>query len=127
MSVCLLGAALMWTAFAMLRRQAVAMGSRPGLAMLGVALLLAVLSYKAPGVGITCLLLVVGFAHGNAPLAGLGVVALLAYLSQYYYLMQVSLLEKSLWLMGIGLSLLLARLALRWVWSASHAGSGGDA
>jgi len=116
----LIGATLLWRAWEFLNRRAVAPATRTGIAMLGVAFLLATLSYKAPGIGISCMILVIGFANGNRVLTGLGIVALLTYLSQYYYLMQVSLLEKSLWLLGTGAVLLLARGLLAWVWPSSE-------
>ena len=48
-------------------------------------------------------------------LAGLGIFALLGYLSHYYYSLHATLLEKSVLLVCAGVALLTARLALhRW-------------
>jgi len=122
-STALIALALLWTAWQFLERQVVRADSRAGLAMLAVSLLLATLSYKAPGVGVSCIILVIGFGNGNRVLTGLGIFALLAYLSQYYYLMQVSLLEKSLWMLGSGAALLLAWGLLGRVWPAREGDS----
>jgi uncharacterized membrane protein len=56
------------------------------------------------------------FANGNRVLAGLGILALLGYLSHYYYALYATLLAKSALLAGAGLVLLAARFALRRWW-----------
>jgi Domain of unknown function (DUF4401) len=108
-------AATLW----LLRRERVAPGSRGGIAALVATVLLALVSSRAPGVGPSVAILVVGFANGNRVLAGLGIVTLLAYLSGYYYALDRTLLEKSALLAGTGIVLLAARLGLvRW-WPAT--------
>jgi uncharacterized membrane protein len=62
---------------------------------------------------------VVGFANGNRVLIGLGIAALVGYLSHYYYSLQATLLEKSVLLMCTGLVLLAARFALHRWWPLS--------
>ncbi|NDH63348.1 MAG: DUF4401 domain-containing protein [Alphaproteobacteria bacterium] len=62
-------------------------------------------------------------------LVGLGIVALLGYLSHYYYALHVTLLEKSGLLVLTGLALIAVRYAMRIWWpenevatrEASHA------
>ena len=93
-------------------------------ALVGVAVV-ALLGVKAPGLAPAMVLLLVGFAAGSRELAGLGVLALLATLSHYYYALHVTLLEKSLLMAAAGGVLLLAWLALRRIWP--HAGEVGDA
>ncbi len=85
------------------------------MALAGAAVL-ALTTLKAPGLAPAVVVLLVGFAVGSRELAGLGVLALLAYLSRYYYALHATLLEKSLLMMAAGAALLLAYFALRWLW-----------
>jgi hypothetical protein len=84
-------------------------------ALVGVAVV-ALLGVKAPGLAPAMVLLLVGFAAGSRELTGLGVLALLATLSHYYYALHVTLFEKSLLMAAAGGALLLAWLALRRLW-----------
>ena len=109
----------------LLRREGLALDSGQGRVGLAAALILGIASFKAPGVGPAVAILVVGYANGNKVLYGLGIVALLGYLSHYYYSMQTTLLFKSGLLAATGLALLGARLAMHRLWpeekEASHA------
>lgn len=98
----------------LMRREKVPLSSGAGRLGLALGVLLAVLSIWAPGIVPAGAILVLGVANGNRVLAGLGIVALLAYLSHYYYSLHATLLEKSTILMAAGLALLALRLiALR--------------
>ena len=63
-----------------------------------------------PGAAVGALILIVGFANGNRLLLGFGLFALLGFVSHYYYSLQLTLLIKSLLLIGLGVLL----LAVRW-------------
>ncbi len=115
----LTGAALLWAVVQLLAREDVPLESPQGKIALVGAIILAIATLKAPGIGPAAAVLVIGFANGNRVLAGLGILALLAYLSHYYYLMQITLLEKSAVLAATGVALLAARLALLRYWPAS--------
>lgn len=131
------GEALMWLGRAasalvllaavvmLLRREGLELGSPQGRVGLAAALILGAVSFKAPGVGPAVAILVVGYANGNRVLAGLGIFALLGYLSHYYYALHVTLLYKSGLLAATGIALLLARQAMQHWWpeekEASHA------
>ena len=106
----------------LLGRAGVASTSGPGGVALAGAALLALLSFKAPGVVISMIILLIGYAHGNRVLAGLGVLSMLAYLSHYYYLLNITLLQKSVLLMGSGIILLAARLVQKRVWPITDGG-----
>jgi len=109
------GAVPLWAVVKLLGREGVALGSGPGRVALASAAIIALVSLKAPGVGPAAAILVVGYANGNRVLAGLGIFALLGYLSHYYYSLHATLLEKSVLLVCAGVALLTARLALhRW-------------
>lgn len=109
------GLVLVWSVLLLLRREQLAVDSGPGKVALTAAVVLALASIKAPGVGPAVAILVVGYANGNRVLAGLGIAALIGYLSHYYYALHATLLEKSVLMAFAGIGLLAARLALhRW-------------
>jgi hypothetical protein len=66
-------------------------------------------SFKAPGIAGGLMIVVLGYANGNRVLTGLGVAALLFYVSGYYYQLDVTLLVKSGVLAATGAVLLAAR------------------
>ncbi|RBP36072.1 uncharacterized protein DUF4401 [Roseimicrobium gellanilyticum] len=106
----IIGAAIL-----LLRREMVALTSGKGKAALALAIVLALASTQAPGLAPASLMLLLGFANGNRVLTGLGVVALLSYLSYYYYALHATLLEKSVLMMLTGIALLSLRfVSLRW-------------
>jgi hypothetical protein len=109
-------AVLVWAVRMLLRREGLPVASAQGRVGLAAALILGLASIKAPGVGPAVAILVVGYANADRVLAGLGVFALLGYLSHYYYSLQATLLEKSGLLVATGVALLLARLAMRRWW-----------
>ena len=119
----LTGAALLWAVIQLLAREDVPLDSAQGkIAVIG-AVILAAATLKAPGIGPAAAVLVIGFANGNRVLAGLGIIALLGYLSHYYYSLQITLLEKSAVLVFTGVALLAARLALHRYWPAPTEGA----
>lgn len=115
--IVLVGAAML-----LLQREKVTLTSGAGRAALALATVLALASIKAPGLAPASLILVLGFANGNRVLTGLGVVALLSYLSYFYYALHATLLEKSVLLMLTGVALLgLRYITQRW-WPALNKG-----
>ncbi|MGM8225469.1 DUF4401 domain-containing protein [Cellvibrio sp. ARAG 10.3] len=74
-------------------------------------LVLCLVSLEARGITVGLMILLLGFANSNRVLMGLGIIALLFYISTYYYLLDTSLLNKSLSLFVIGVVL------LAWRWS----------
>ena len=112
---------VVWAAIALLRREGAALGSGQGKVALVGAAILALVAVKAPGIAPATAILVLGYANGNRPLAGFGVIAMLAYLSHYYYSLQATLLEKSALLAAAGIALLIARFALQRAWPAEEA------
>ncbi len=111
----LTGMVLVWTVARLLRREGVAWDSGAGRIGLASAAIVALASLEVPGLAPPIVVLILGFANGNRTLTGLGILSLLAYLSYYYYSLEATLLQKSGLLILLGVSLLLARLALhRW-------------
>ncbi|QOP41017.1 DUF4401 domain-containing protein [Sulfurimonas marina] len=66
-------------------------------------------AYYIPGVMLGVLIILLGFNHSNRILLGLGIISLLYYVSAYYYQLNVTLLEKSMIFIALGVLLLLGR------------------
>jgi uncharacterized membrane protein len=75
--------------------------------------LFAIATFKAPGMGVGLVVLLLGFAHKNRVIFGLGMISLLTYSSAYYYLMAETLLFKSALLLLVAALLLVSRLLFR--------------
>ncbi|PLX93998.1 MAG: DUF4401 domain-containing protein [Desulfuromonas sp.] len=127
-----LGKALILLVFALvvvalLRRQQISVASRSGITvLLGTAVAVAAAVF-APGLGQALLILIVGFAASNRLLLGIGLLACGGFISNYYYLLAATLLEKSLLLLGMGALLLAARWLLRFWFPSAGAGGQVDA
>jgi len=112
----LTGAVLLGVVWALLRRGQAAFSRPLTIAVLAAVILLVLVSFKAPGLCVGVCIIVLGFAHGNRILTGLGIAALLVYVSSYYYTLDETLLVKSQVLAVSGVVLLLARwLMRRWL------------
>jgi len=117
------GAVTLWVVWKLLVRQGIAITQAAGLAALAGAVLVALITLKAPGFGITVSVLLLGFANGNRVLAGIGILSLLAYWAHYYYSLEISLLHKSALLLCAGVALIAARLAMKRRWPVNEAGA----
>jgi hypothetical protein len=110
------GAVLLAVVWVLLRRFGARPTGRAAVTVLAGTALMVLVSLEAPGIAAGLCILLLGFAHGNAVLAGLGGAALLLYAGGYYYELQVSLLVKSQVLAATGAVLLTLRwLLLRWL------------
>jgi len=105
----LVAVALVATVLVLIRRAGWKLAAPRTLLALGVALALGAASFKAPGIAGGLMIVVLGFANGNRVLTGLGIAALLFYVSAYYYLLDETLLFKSGVLLATGIVLLAAR------------------
>jgi len=86
---------------------------KTGMAVRLAAVAVAIASFNAPGISSALIVLLLGFACGNRVLLGVGMAGLLGYLSYFYYLMQSTLLTKSLVLMGTGAVLVVLWTVMR--------------
>lgn len=111
MSEVLSGMVTLYVVWQLLRRSGLDTRSPLALALLSGTLLFCLVSLEAQGITLGVTLLLLGFSGSNRVLLGLGVLSLLSYVSFYYYLLDLTLLEKSLHLFLLGLVV----LALRWV------------
>lgn len=110
------GIALLWAVHRLLVREAVQPASGAGWRILAATGILAVANLKAPGLAPATLILLLGYGNGNRVLSGLGVAALLGYLSFYYYSLEATLLHKSALMAATGIALLAVRLLLQKSW-----------
>ncbi len=117
----LLLVAFLAVAYVLLRRLGLSAMSRSGMTVLIGAAAVLVISIQAPGIASALLIMMVGFAVCNRILIGIGILAFGSFLSNYYYLMNSTLMEKSMLLIGSGVLLLLGRLAVR-SWLSSPGG-----
>ena len=108
--------ALLWAVWHLLVREFVQPASSVGWRIFAIAGILALANFKAPGLAPATLILLLGYSNGNRILSGLGVVALLGYLSFYYYSLEATLLHKSALMAATGCALLAARLILHAWW-----------
>ncbi len=76
----------------------------------GVALTL--LSTQAQGLMVGIMILLLGFSASNRVLVGLGIIAMLLAISSYYYLLNNTLMEKSITLFILGVALIIGRFIM---------------
>ena len=105
------GIVALWVVYQILRRHFQILTQPLSLVILMGTLLLCVISLEARGITVGMVVLILGFANSNRILMAVGVLSLLTYISAYYYLLDTTLLNKSFFLLLIGVVL----LALRWV------------
>ncbi len=111
---CSLGLVLLALLLTLLKRDAIAVGSGIGVAALILAALVAGIGVYEPGITVGLMVVLLGFSSGNTILTGLGLVASVVFISQFYYLLDLSLLQKSVMLLFSGLALLVVRQVLRY-------------
>jgi len=100
----------------LLLRAAVAGNSARMLLALLTTAAVAATSLQAPGIATGLIILILGFSRQNRILLGLGIAALLFYISAYYYTLDETLLVKSAVLAATGSMLIMARwVILKWV------------
>lgn len=110
----LVNIALMFAVVLVLGREQIALSSARAIAALSAALILCGFNYLAPGLSGALLLILIAFSFSNRILLGLGLFALLSFLSHYYYQLQATLLYKSMVLLGLALLLLATRWLLQY-------------
>jgi len=81
------------------------------IAALVATILVCIVSIKVQGITIGMVILLLGFSRTNRILIALGIISLIFYISSYYYLLDSTLIQKSLNLFVVGTVL----LAVRWL------------
>jgi len=103
----------------LLAQNAVALTGPAGIATIGGSITLAAAAWPVPGVIVGVLVAVTSFAAGRVAMTALGLVAVAAALSFYYYSLEAALLTKALSLLVAGGVLLAIRFAFRhWIGSS---------
>lgn len=105
------GAVMVSVVWTLLRRWRVSIPDRTAVVALSGAAILVLVSLEVPGIAAGVCIILLGYAHGNRVLTGIGIAALLLYLSTYYYSLGTTLLVKSQALAAGGAVLLM----LRWL------------
>jgi hypothetical protein len=108
--------AMLYLILTLLKRSQYHFPLRTKLVIIAATIGLCLLSMQASGITIGFALLVLGFSNSNKILQGLGLTSLIFYISSYYYLLTLSLLEKAGILLMMGLFILTVRFALlKWL------------
>jgi hypothetical protein len=98
---------LLYAVWQLLKRYQVPLSSSSAkITLLGV-LLIGLSSMQAPGITVAMLIMLLGFAASHRVLLGLGLISALFYIGKYYYSLEITLTQKSLSLLLLGLTLLL--------------------
>lgn len=104
-----IGVVSLYVVWGLLQRYGQPINSRLSIVALLAALLICAVSMNVQGISVGMVIISLGFLSGNRVLLGLGIVSLLFYISSYYYLLDTTLLNKSLSLLTVGLTLLFVR------------------
>ncbi len=107
------GLVVIATTYALLHEQAIDSRSFPGFLLMFAAAVVAVLGIWAPGIAVAYVMFMIGFAHSNVTLLGVGIILLLVYLGNFYYALDLPLLNKAALLLTSGLLLMAMRLPIR--------------
>jgi len=110
------GGVLLAVVWIVLQRVQLPLMSGKGLGALLLALLIAVVGIRTQGITIGLVFVLLGYAHGNKVLTGMGLVTLVLFLSQFYYQLNLTLLQKSLVLFFSGIALLVVRQMMHVFW-----------
>ncbi|GIU07748.1 MULTISPECIES: DUF4401 domain-containing protein [unclassified Shewanella] len=95
-----------------LKPLSISITSKQGLSIIVALFALAGLSIVMTGLSASLLVLLIGFYIRERLIAVLGIVGMLSFIAWYYYNLQLPLLDKSIWLVALGLLLLFAKLVL---------------
>jgi uncharacterized membrane protein len=111
MGEALLGCVALYMVWSLFRQNKQSMQQPLVIVSLLATLLVVAASFEATGLTVGMVIVLLGFMGSNRVLMGIGIVSLLFYVSAYYYLLETTLLQKSLTLLGVGTLL----LGLRWL------------
>ena len=107
---------LAYVIITILRRLEIDWKSVAGIGLVAFALIIAIIFNHSPSILAALVVLLIGIERGNRILVPLAIFALITFYSEYYYSMDMTLMRKSLILMGSGLVMLAGG------WIASRAG-----
>ncbi|HXT69043.1 MAG TPA: DUF4401 domain-containing protein [Vicinamibacterales bacterium] len=103
---------LLYVVYRLLEQHGEAPGGQVGMTSFAAAAAICAVTYKAAGIPEALVVVLLGFAAGSRALFGLGILALLWYISYFYYSLEATLLVKSFALAGAGLVMIVLRAAM---------------
>ncbi len=107
----LAGIVMIYVVWHILDRLGYRLSDAVSVVVLAGSAVMTIASMEARGITTGLLIILLGFYGSNRVLQGLGILSLLFFISSYYYLLDVTLLDKSITLLISGLVL----LAVRWL------------
>jgi len=107
----LIGFVGLYVVWGLLQRNGKTISDRLFIAALVATILVCVVSIKVQGITIGMVILLLGFSRTNRILIALGIISLIFYISSYYYLLDTTLIHKSLNLFVVGTIF----LGIRWL------------
>ena len=96
---------LIFVVYRILERYRVEISSTTGVSSLAASAIVGAATLRTPGITSSLIVVLLGFASGSRALFGFGILAMLSYLSYFYYSLQLTLLAKSMALAGTGVAL----------------------
>ena len=109
----LTSAALLYVVWRIMQRYHLPVSSLYYKVVIAGTLVLCGLSLEAQGITVAVMIVLLGFSTSNHVLQGLGIASFLYYISSYYYMLNITLVEKSQILLIMGITMLAARWFLR--------------
>ncbi|MES0491437.1 MAG: DUF4401 domain-containing protein [Leptospirales bacterium] len=113
------GGVLLYVVWQLLRRNNLSISEPITVMVLLGTLFFCSVSIVVFGISAATLIILLGFASSNRVLLGLGIISLLYFISIYYYTLTSTLMEKSLYLLVLGLLLIFMRWLMLRVVGAS--------
>lgn len=116
----IIGAVTVYVVWRLLQYYGQPMLGRLSITTLLATLLVCAVSMNVQGIAVGMVIVCLGFWSANRVLLGLGMVSLLFYISSYYYLLDTTLLDKSLSLLVVGLILFVVRWLMQKIIPAAN-------
>lgn len=105
-----------------LKEHKISLISKEGLLALVFCLMLIAISFKISGLSTGLLIVFLGFIRNRITLTAIGIFSVISFFSWYYYNLDLTLLVKSLLLMGLGLTLILGYIVFSFVYKSNKLG-----
>jgi len=107
------GITLLYLEYIILQKIGLTVFNKTSMTIFNASILFVIATLPAPGIITSFLVILLGCASGEKVLKGAGTVFLVWYISNYYYFMNISLLEKSISLISTGAVLLTTRYIIK--------------
>jgi len=108
-----IGLSLLYLEYTIVKKIGYTLFSNVSLFIYSSTIIFIMSTLQAPGITASFLVILLGFSSGDKIIQGTGISFLVWYTSNYYYFMNISLLDKSLSLITTGIILLIIRYIIR--------------